>query len=130
MSELRFIFTHNYIVPNFGTFVNFVPFPVDKPYRMRYVKDMQTKTKLSKTSVGLIQAVRAEAARRGVSTPELANRVGRNKKFFYDRFNFRKAFSTDDLNDIAVALGITMADIISSARLAAGMKSPDLEVTA
>ena len=56
-----------------------------------------------------------------MSTPELARRTGRDRKFFYDRFLFLKAFSTDDLDAIATALGITAADIINSARFAAEM---------
>ena len=51
-----------------------------------------------------------------MSTPELARRTGRDRKFFYDRFLFLKAFSTDDLDAIATALGI-----INSARFAAEM---------
>lgn len=79
---------------------------------------MQTNTQLSATSIELIRAVKAEA---GVSTPELARRTGHDRKFFYDRFLFLKAFSTDDLDAIATALGITAADIINSARFAAEM---------
>ena len=82
---------------------------------------MKTNTQLSATSIELIKAVKAEAARSGVSTPELARRTGRDRKFFYDRFLFLKAFSTDDLDAIATALGITAADIINSARFAAEM---------
>ena len=82
---------------------------------------MQTNTQLSATSIELIRAVKAEAARSGVSTPELARRTGRDRKFFYDRFLFLKAFSTDDLDAIATALGITAGDIINSARFAAKM---------
>jgi hypothetical protein len=82
---------------------------------------MQTNTQLSATSIELIRAVKAEAARLGVPTPELARRTGRDRKFFYDRFLFLKAFSTDDLDAIATALGITAGDIINSARFAAKM---------
>ena len=52
-----------------------------------------------------------------MSTPELARRTGHDRKFFYDRFLFLKAFSTDDLDAIAAALGITAADIIKLAML-------------
>lgn len=84
---------------------------------------MKTATTLSDYSVNIINAVRAEASRQGVSTPELARRVGRDRKFFYDRFSLKAAFSTDDIDEIATALGITTADIIRSARMGAEMKN-------
>lgn len=84
---------------------------------------MKTATTLSDYSVNIINAVRAEASRQGVTTPELARRVGRDRKFFYDRFSFKAAFSTDDIAEIATALGITAADIIRSARMGAEMKN-------
>lgn len=84
---------------------------------------METNTRLSATSIELIKAVKAEAARRDVSTPELAKRTNRDRKFFYDRFSFRLPFSTDDIDAIAKALGITAADIINSARFAAEIEN-------
>lgn len=84
---------------------------------------MKKETSLTDYSIDLINAVRAEAARRGVTTPELAERVGRDRKFFYDRFQLNAAFSTEDIADIAKALGITELDIIKSARLGAEMRN-------
>ena len=78
---------------------------------------MKKNTELSETSVRLIRAVRAEAARAGVSTPELAKRIGRDRKFLYDRFAMTLPFSTDDLSDIAKALNVTPETIIRSASL-------------
>lgn len=78
---------------------------------------MKKNTELSETSVRLIRAVRAEAARAGVSTPELARRIGRDRKFLYDRFAMKIPFSTDDLSDIAKALNVTPEVIIRSASL-------------
>lgn len=80
---------------------------------------MKKSTNLSETSVTLIRAVRAEAARAGISTPDLAERIGRDRKFLYDRFALKTPFSTEDLADIAKALGITTEDIIKSASLEA-----------
>ena len=80
---------------------------------------MKKNAELSETSVRLIRAVRAEAARAGVTTPELAERIGRDRKFLYDRFAMNLPFSTDDLAAIAKALGITVEDIIKSASLEA-----------
>lgn len=80
---------------------------------------MEKNTDLSETSVRLIRAVRAEAARAGVATPELAKRIGRDRKFLYDRFAMKLPFNTNDLTDIAKALGITVEDIIKSASLEA-----------
>lgn len=80
---------------------------------------MKKSTNLSETSVTLIRAVRAEAARAGISTPDLAERIGRDRKFLYDRFALKTPFSTEDLADIAKALGITAEDIIKSASLEA-----------
>lgn len=67
----------------------------------------------------LIRAVRAEAARAGISTPDLAERIDRDRKFLYDRFALKTPFSTEDLAAIAKALGITTEDIIKSASLEA-----------
>ncbi len=80
---------------------------------------MKKNTDLSETSVRLIRAVRAEAARAGITTPELAERIGRDRKFLYDRFAMKLPFNTNDLTDIAKALGITVEDIIKSASLEA-----------
>lgn len=80
---------------------------------------MKKSTNLSKTSVTLIRAVRAEAARAGISTPDLAEMIGRDRKFLYDRFALKAPFSTEDLAAIAKALGITTEDIIKSASLEA-----------
>ena len=80
---------------------------------------MKKNTDLSETSVRLIRAVRAETARAGISIPELAKRIGRDRKFLYDRFAMKLPFNTNDLTDIAKALGITVEDIIKSASLEA-----------
>lgn len=80
---------------------------------------MKKNINLSETSVRLIRAVRAEAARAGVATPELAKQIGRDRKFLYDRFAMKLPFNTNDLTDIAKALGITVEDIIKSASLEA-----------
>lgn len=89
---------------------------------------MKKNTDLSETSVRLIRAVRAEAARAGVNTPELAERIGRDRKFLYDRFAMKLPFNTNDLTDIAKALGITVEDIIKSASLEAQRQKQEVAV--
>ncbi|MGJ0783925.1 hypothetical protein ACR74E_03940 [Bifidobacterium longum subsp. longum] len=59
--------------------------------------------------------MKAEAARCGKDGSSLAAALGRNPKYVYDRFSFKKAFSTRDLGKIAEFLGITIQDIIRSA---------------
>lgn len=72
--------------------------------------------------------MRAEAARAGVTTPELAERIGRDRKFLYDRFAMKLPFNTNDLTDIAKALGITVEDIIKSASLEAQRQKQEVAV--
>lgn len=71
--------------------------------------------RLDETSTRIIRAVKAEAARCGKDGSSLAEALGRNPKYVYDRFSFKKDFSTRDLGKIAEFLGITIQDIIRSA---------------
>jgi hypothetical protein len=71
--------------------------------------------KLSNTSSRINRAVRAESARRGISGAQLARILHRNVDFIYERFRLEKPFSTEDLDAIACALGISTLDIIKSA---------------
>lgn len=82
---------------------------------MWHYRDMPKMT-LTETSRRLIRAVRAESGRRGVNAVQLAAALGRNPKYIYERFNMHKAFTTDDLNDIARCLGIDSDVIFESAK--------------
>ena len=89
---------------------------------------MKKNTDLSETSVRLIRAVRAEGARAGVTTPELAERIGRDRKFLYDRFAMKLPFNTNDKKKKEKALGITVEDIIKSASLEAQRQKQEVAV--
>lgn len=60
--------------------------------------------------------MKAESARRGVTGKELAEALGRDKKYIYERFRFEKSFAVSDLDEIADALGITKDAIWESAQ--------------
>lgn len=49
--------------------------------------------RLDETSTRIIRAVKAEAARCGKDGSSLAEALGRNPKYVYDRFSFKKDFS-------------------------------------
>lgn len=71
---------------------------------------------LDETSVRLIRAVKAEAARIGVTGQELAEKaLHRKRAYVYDRYNFKQPFTTNDLALIANYLHITVDDIIRTA---------------
>lgn len=70
---------------------------------------------LDETSTRIIRAVKAEAARSGITGKELALALGRDKKYVYERYRFEKPFSTDDLAEIAHRIGIPTAAIWDSA---------------
>lgn len=71
---------------------------------------------LDETSTRIIRAVKAESARRGVTGKELAESLGRDKKYIYERFRFEKSFAVSDLDEIANALGISKDAIWESAQ--------------
>lgn len=77
------------------------------------------RTKVDAKSVEIIDAVKAESARVGVSGKQLADALGRDRNFIYERFRYEKPFDTNDLQGIAKRLGITIADILRSAALGA-----------
>lgn len=72
---------------------------------------------LDETSTRIIRAVKAEAARRNVDGKTLAEALGRDKKYVYDRYRFEKPFATSDLEPISARLGITVDTIFASAAL-------------
>lgn len=74
---------------------------------------------LDDTSTRIIRAVKAESARRGVTGKMLAEALGRDKKYIYDRYRFEKPFATSDLEPIAVRLGISVGVLFASAALEA-----------
>ena len=67
--------------------------------------------RLDETSTRIVRAAKAEAARCGKDGSSLAEALGRNPKYVYDRFSFKKDFSTRDLGKIADHLGITTQDV-------------------
>lgn len=74
------------------------------------------KMRLDETSTRMIRAVRAEAARKGVSGRVLAvEALQRNPKYVYERYRFEKPFSTSDISTIANYLGIKSNAIYESA---------------
>lgn len=84
---------------------------------------------LDHTSTRIIRAVKAEAARRGVTGKVLAEALGRDKKYVYERYRFEKAFATSDLEPIAESLGIPVDIIFASAALEDGAR-PVVEAAA
>ncbi|CAG7622374.1 hypothetical protein ACFPZL_09615 [Leucobacter soli] len=81
---------------------------------------------LDETSARIIRAVKAEAARRGVTGKALAGALGRDKKYVYERFRFEKPFATSDLEPIASRLGITAATLFASAALEEQVQAPEV----
>ena len=82
--------------------------------------------RLKHSSTRIIRAVRAEAARCGYSGKDVAKALGRDPKYVYERFRFRRPFSTEDLNQVAEWLGITFGDLIKSAEFDASMHRHNL----
>lgn len=78
---------------------------------------MNKARKLDEQSVQVINAVKAESARAGVNGKQLAQAIGRDRTYIYSRFQYKKAFDTNDLQGIAEYLGITVADIFRSATI-------------
>lgn len=72
---------------------------------------------LDETSSRIIRAVKAEAARRGVSGKAIAEALGRDKKYIYERYRLEKPFATSDLEPISRRLGITVDTLFASAAL-------------
>lgn len=65
--------------------------------------------------MAIADAVKAEAARAGYSGKTIARLIGRDKNYIYERFRYEKPFDTNDLAQIASAIGITPNDIFRSA---------------
>lgn len=72
-------------------------------------------TELEKNSIAIIDAVKAESSRIGLSGKELAERIGQSKDWMSDRLSYKKPFTTDDLSRIADAIGITISNLLDSA---------------
>jgi hypothetical protein len=64
-------------------------------------------TELDEQSIDIINAVKAESARAGMTGKVLANGIGRDRNYIYERFRYEKPFDTDDLSAIAKCIGIT-----------------------
>ena len=82
---------------------------------------------LDETSTRIIRAVRAEAARSGITGKELALALGRDKKYVYERFRFEKPFALSDLEPLAARIGIGVNTIWASAQLDEGAGLAGLE---
>lgn len=72
---------------------------------------------LDETSTRIIGAVKAESARRGMSGKKLAEALGRDKKYIYERFRYEKPFATSDLEPLAQSIGISVSTLFASAAL-------------
>ena len=83
----------------------------------------KTATPIDQTSIDLIDAVKAESARAGVSGRQLASALGVNKMYVYKRFQYRAAFSVDDLAKIAQKLGIALPALLDSAEMGARFRT-------
>ena len=73
--------------------------------------------KLDEHSVDIIDAVNAERARAGFTGKQLAQSLGHDRNWIYERFRHEKPFDTDDLARIAVVLGTTVDILFRSARI-------------
>ncbi|KFI76573.1 hypothetical protein [Bifidobacterium mongoliense] len=76
---------------------------------------MIKQTKLDEQSIAIADAVKAEAARVGVSGKRLAQDIGRDRNYIYERFRYEKPFDTNDLSIIAKSLGISLESLFQSA---------------
>jgi hypothetical protein len=68
-------------------------------------------------SKAIVDAVKAEAARVGVTGKMLAAGIGRDRNYIYERFRYEKSFDTNDLSAIAKVLGITLPSLFKSVEL-------------
>jgi ribosome-binding protein aMBF1 (putative translation factor) len=73
--------------------------------------------KLDEHSIDIIDAVNAERARAGLTGKQLAQSLGHDRNWIYERFRHEKPFDTDDLAGIASTLGTTVDVIFRSARI-------------
>ena len=72
---------------------------------------MVKQAQLDKQSIALADAVKAEAARVGISGKQIASGIGRDRNYIYERFRYEKPFDTNDLSGIAKVLGITLEQL-------------------
>ena len=77
----------------------------------------KTNTKLDEHSIDIIDAVNAETARAGLTGKQLAQGLGHDRNWIYERFRHEKPFDTDDIANIARVLGTTVDLIFRSARI-------------
>jgi transcriptional regulator with XRE-family HTH domain len=61
---------------------------------------------------GVAEEVRVMLARKRVSGLQLAERIGHSQAYVSRRLNGETAFDVDDLERIAIALGVTVYDLI------------------
>lgn len=66
-------------------------------------------------SARVADTLRAEMARSRVSQQELASRLGLTQQKISRRMSGRVAFSLDELEQIASALGLSVQDLVSGA---------------
>lgn len=71
-------------------------------------------TALDQTSRIVIDAVKAESARAGISGAKLARLIGRDRYYIYRRYRYEQPFSTADLSAITQALNIPMERLFES----------------
>jgi transcriptional regulator with XRE-family HTH domain len=57
--------------------------------------------------------LKAEMARRDVTQESLARKLGVSQQFISRRLSGRVTLSVDELSDIAVAIGVPVADLIA-----------------
>jgi transcriptional regulator with XRE-family HTH domain len=61
---------------------------------------------------GVAEEVRVMLARKRVSGLQLAERIGHSQAYISRRLNGETAFDVDDLERIAIALGVTVYDLL------------------
>lgn len=76
-----------------------------------------SKIQINDESRAVVDAVKAEAARVGVTGKKLASGIGRDLNYIYQRFWYEKSFDTNNLSAIAKVLGITLPALFKSAEL-------------
>ena len=80
-------------------------------------------TALDQTSRTVIDAVKAESARAGVSGAQLARMIGRDRYYIYRRYRYEQPFSTAYMSAITQALNIPMERLLESFAIGAQIEN-------
>lgn len=67
---------------------------------------------MSDTRQNIGRAIKLYARLRGITMTEAFDRAGMHKQAFYSRARGETAWTTDDLEDWAIALGVSIPDLL------------------